>query len=247
MMRLWRYSKHQNKSVKVRNWEIPYQVEHRYVKHPRIEIKPDRTILLVLPPNKSNPEEILNVHKSWIYKKVSHIHNLIKGLDVSKKDIEKKFIFEGKPLDLTFDRGKYQIEREDTIMSVFTPRNVEGIVYLKNWIKDRLRDKLNNYSESLSKEIGVYYKKIYIRSQKTKWASCSSKGNISFNIRAGILPYELLEHLVLHELVHLRVGKHNKKFWTIVGKYESDYVVKEKELIGYWFLSHMNKLWNEII
>lgn len=66
-------------------------------------------------------------------------------------------------------------------------------------------------------------------------------------MRVGILPEDLLKHLVIYEPTHLRVRKHNNKFWRIVGKYSKDYKEKEKELIGYWFLSYKNEVWNRMI
>ncbi|KXA99771.1 hypothetical protein AKJ42_02555, partial [candidate division MSBL1 archaeon SCGC-AAA261C02] len=107
--------------------------------------------------------------------------------------------------------------------------------------------KLTDFSEALASEVEVEYNKLYIRSQKTKWASCSSKGNLSFNLRAAILPRELMKHLVLHELIHLKKSKHDKEFWKLIGRYHPDYEEKEESLVRYWFLAHKNKPWNKII
>ena len=63
------------------------------------------------------------------------------------------------------------------------------------------------------------YNKISIRSQKTKWGSCSARNNISLNVNLARLPAELRDYVILHELVHTRIKNHSKKFWVELNTY----------------------------
>jgi hypothetical protein len=63
------------------------------------------------------------------------------------------------------------------------------------------------------------YNKVSVRNQKTKWGSCSAKGNISLNINLTRLPAELTDYVILHELVHTRIKNHSKKFWAELDNY----------------------------
>lgn len=247
MMKLWRCSKDQNKSIQVRNLKIPYRVEHRDVKHPRIEVKPDKDVLVILPPDASSPEELLEEHKGWVQEKISTIDEMISELGLDDEEIEEKLILFGDAYNLKLEDGAYDISIENGSVEVSAPRDVDGLVHFRNWLREELRDKLTDFSEALASEVEVEYNKLYIRSQKTKWASCSSKGNLSFNLRAAILPRELMKHLVLHELIHLKKSKHDKEFWKLIGRYHPDYEEKEESLVRYWFLAHKNKPWNKII
>ncbi len=77
------------------------------------------------------------------------------------------------------------------------------------------------------------YNKVSIRNQRTRWGSCSAKGNISLNIKLVALPQELADYVILHELTHTRVHNHGKKFWQELEKYTENGKAKAKRLVEY--------------
>jgi predicted metal-dependent hydrolase len=74
----------------------------------------------------------------------------------------------------------------------------------------------------LANEYGFEFNKLFIRNQKTRWGSCSSKDNISLNMKLLFLPVELQDYVILHELVHTKHKNHGKKFWKAMDKLVGD-------------------------
>lgn len=74
-----------------------------------------------------------------------------------------------------------------------------------------------------AEELGVRYERIRIGAQRTLWGSCSSNGTLSFNWRLVLAPYEVLDYVVMHELCHLRVADHSRRFWALLERHRPDW------------------------
>jgi predicted metal-dependent hydrolase len=73
--------------------------------------------------------------------------------------------------------------------------------------------------ESWAKEIGVEFKEIQFRAMKNKWASCSSKGRLTFNKDLLSEPKDVRDKVIVHELLHLRYPNHGKMFNLLLNTY----------------------------
>ncbi|HBZ25539.1 MAG TPA: hypothetical protein DEO54_04765 [Rikenellaceae bacterium] len=72
--------------------------------------------------------------------------------------------------------------------------------------------------ESLARQHGFIYNKLYLKNNTSNWGSCSSKGNINLNIHLMRLPYELCDYIIIHELCHLKYRNHGDKFHKLVNE-----------------------------
>ena len=80
--------------------------------------------------------------------------------------------------------------------------------------REEAREKLGKRLSELAQKYNFQYNRVSIRNQRTRWGSCSSKDNISLNMKLLHLPENLIDYILLHELVHTRVKNHSKDFWN---------------------------------
>lgn len=78
--------------------------------------------------------------------------------------------------------------------------------------------------------VGVTYGRITVRNQRTRWGSCSSKGNLNFNCLLMLAPPGILDYVVVHELCHRKEMNHSPKFWAEVANVMPDYKERQKWL-----------------
>lgn len=78
--------------------------------------------------------------------------------------------------------------------------------------------------------VGVKYGKITIRKQRSRWGSCSSAGNLSFNALLMLAPPEVLDGVVVHELCHIKQMNHSAAFYREVSRILPDYKERNKWL-----------------
>ncbi len=84
-----------------------------------------------------------------------------------------------------------------------------------------------------AEKMKVTYGRISVRQQKTRWGSCSSLGNLNFNLKLLAVPEPLLDYVVVHELAHCIQMNHSAKFWLEVEKILPDYKERRRQLKNY--------------
>lgn len=99
-------------------------------------------------------------------------------------------------------------------------------------LKLLVHDSVNHYS----KKIGVSINNITFRKSRSKWASINTLNNISINKYMRYLPSQLISYIVFHELAHIIVRNHSRKFWKIIENEFGHYSQYENELYYYWML-----------
>lgn len=105
---------------------------------------------------------------------------------------------------------------------------------LSGWALERIRQRVMFYAPRVGRQPG----RITIRDQKTRWGSCSSRGNLNFNWKLIMAPPQVLDYVVIHELCHLHEFNHSPRFWTLVEGQMPDYGVWKR-----WLKTHREDLY----
>ena len=109
-------------------------------------------------------------------------------------------------------------EREKALNSI-EPLSMSDIQALADKALAVIPDRVKYYAE----KIGVTYGRITIRNQRSKWGSCSAKGNLNFNCLLMLAPPEVLDSVIVHELCHRKEMNHSDKFYAEVLRVFPDY------------------------
>jgi hypothetical protein len=111
-----------------------------------------------------------------------------------------------------------QVKGKSLVVSL----NSSGIslrLILESWYRREAEKLIRKRVGELSRLLGVRYGRLTIRGAKTRWGSCSQKGNLNFNWKLLMVPDPIIDYVIIHELAHLKEMNHSRKFWHLVGQY----------------------------
>jgi predicted metal-dependent hydrolase len=101
---------------------------------------------------------------------------------------------------------------------------------LERWYRRQARSEVAPRLDVATARAGTRYTRLQIRGQRTRWASCSTRGAMSFNWRLLLAPPEVLDYVVEHEVVHLEVMDHSRRFWDLLATRVPDWRDREQWL-----------------
>ncbi len=94
---------------------------------------------------------------------------------------------------------------------------------LNRYLKNTAQHYILERTKLLAQTMGITYKKVTIRKQKTRWGSCSSAGNLNFNWQLVHFPPKMIDYVIVHELAHRKHMNHSAAFWEVVRRFCPDY------------------------
>jgi hypothetical protein len=127
----------------------------------------------------------------------------------------------GEELALVAQAGRTRVSRRGE--SLLVPAGPEQRDALERWYRRLARSEVADRLDDACAQAGSTYTRLTIRGQRTRWASCSRSGAMSFNWRLLLAPAPVLDYVVWHEVCHLRVMDHSTRFWSLLARYCPDY------------------------
>ncbi len=196
-------------------------------RHIRLQISEDNGIELIAPKYISEQEamKFINSNKEWLNKKIA---------DLEKK--RNKFYFLGREItvfqqyDMFRKTPSVNFTKNQLIISTPVDEEIDLKTEYNNWLKQKAKIYIPRRTEKLADQYDLKFGKISIRSQKTRWGSCSAKKTLSFNSKLMMLNKRLIDYVIIHELCHTREMNHSKHFWCLVESIMPDYYSLRKQL-----------------
>jgi len=192
----------------------------------RLEVRP-QTGLTVIVPRSYNIGQLPGLLESkvrWISRNLARLSHL-RPLPVKKALCSGDTVpYLGRDLEL-FNRENHDgaggVILEGNTLAISPGLFKKGTLELalEHWYRTEAARLINESADKLSSQMGINYKRIVIRGQRTRWGSCSRKKNLSFNWKLMMAPEPVIDYVIIHELAHLKEMNHSKRFWGLVAQY----------------------------
>jgi predicted metal-dependent hydrolase len=117
---------------------------------------------------------------------------------------------------------------------IHLPENIaEARRVISEWLLDKAKNHLTKRTHEIANQHGFEFERLFIRSQTTKWGTCSTKRNLSLNRKLIQCPELVIDYLIIHELCHLREMNHSADYWKLVAEHYPAYREAETWLKRY--------------
>lgn len=149
----------------------------------------------------------------------------------------------GRKLELSVyreERKNAHVIAKNNRLLLFVPYDADDEMMrycVEKWYRHQAALEFEQAATYFAEKLSVTYGTIRIKDQKSRWGSCSGKGNLNFNWRLLMAPKDVMDYVVIHELCHLRHMDHSRDFWEMVAGICPDY--KEKKQ---WLKEHGQEL-----
>jgi predicted metal-dependent hydrolase len=104
---------------------------------------------------------------------------------------------------------------------------------MQEWYREQTGRIIAERLPALASRLSLRYDKVSIKSQRSRWASCSKKGNLNFNLLLAAAPLQVIDYVIIHELMHLVELDHSPRFWQLVREADPEYKEHREWLASY--------------
>ncbi|MEX0771912.1 MAG: SprT family zinc-dependent metalloprotease [Balneolales bacterium] len=169
----------------------------------------------------------LNQNLEWVEKVLNKQSSHTKTIERYREKYRHHLMLHGEWLPVQRSANKaagkgWLLQQRDGILWFTPPDNIDDYPdadLLDHYLKQRAKPEILSRFAEFAPTLPFRYNRVFIRSQKTKWGTCSGKGNLSFNWRLIKCPYWVWDYLFVHELCHTIHFNHSKAFWELVDRH----------------------------
>ncbi|MBC7877174.1 MAG: M48 family metallopeptidase [Anaerolineales bacterium] len=166
---------------------------------------------------------------TWITHTREKLESIVETLTKQYVDGE-TFLFLGSSFNLKLVKPQRPSLKFGSGFTLSQTAQKRGAATFTRWYKERAYKVISERVAHFAKQYNFTPKQVKIISAKTRWGSCSSNGTLNFTWRLIMAPLDVIDYVVVHELVHLRVKDHSSKFWKAVESIYPEYKKQRKWL-----------------
>jgi predicted metal-dependent hydrolase len=199
---------------------INYQVRRsERARRVRVTVDPARGVEVVLPrraPAREAAAAVVEL-RPWIERRMQEVARAREAVAARGNGVP----YLGQTLETVAKPGRIRVHRRGDVLLV--PEGEERGPALERWYRRAAKSEIASRLDRVCRLAGTSYSALTIRGQRTRWASCSRSGAMSFNWRLLLAPEPVLDYVVWHEVCHLEVMDHSPRFWALLGSRWPDY------------------------
>lgn len=194
-----------------------------------LQITEDARLIIKVPLYTDEKEinRIVNKHKRWITKKITLAKLINQRVKKYKFKEGEMLMYLGNPYRLCFIQNQSELIVFNNKFNISSEYSSTAKNIIINWYKARAREIFTERVEHYSKLYNFRFRKIKLSSALKKWGSCSTNGDINLTWRLVMAPLDVIDYVVVHELVHLKIKNHSKEFWKMVANILPDYQIQK--------------------
>jgi predicted metal-dependent hydrolase len=200
--------------------EVVYQVRRSdRARRVRVTVDAVRGVEVVLPRRAPEREAAAAIRelRPWIERRVAELAGARAAVAARGETVP----YLGRTLALVVQPGRVRVARRGDALLV--PSGEERVPALERWYRRAARTEIEPRLDRACALAGTSYSRLTIRGQRTRWASCSRTGAMSFNWRLLLAPEAVLDYVVWHEVCHLEVMDHSARFWRLLASRSPGY------------------------
>ena len=183
-------------------------------RHVRVTVHDHHGVEVVLPeraPERAAAAAVREL-RPWIERRLEEAHQARARLAERAGTVP----YLGEALSLVVQNGRTRVHRRGDRLLV---PDGDARPALERWYRRAARQEIAARLDRATARTGTPYRGLTIRGQRTRWASCSAEGRMSFNWRLLLAPETVLDYVVWHEVCHLDVLDHSPRFWALLERH----------------------------
>jgi len=194
-----------------------------------LKIERDGSVVMHVPYHTSEPDiqQFFQAKLPWVEKKLGEKERILGATNKPIRFVPgEKFLYLGQRYPLEYRESKGRRAHLALSHGVFYLDEAcagQGRELFISWYKERAREIFDERVRHYSKQLRLFPKEVGVTSAKSRYGSCSPENKLSFSFRLVMAPYPMIDYVIVHELAHIKIKNHSRRFWMYMEEAMPEY------------------------